>query len=610
MRLTAFRGWDKYLIVGAVVLVGVNLILYRPVLDAGFWSDDYHVISPAARLSWQDFLIYYVDPRVQWIWYRPIQGIGVGIQYALYGGDPRGYHVVQLLLHCINSVLLFGLVTHLTRKWRTGFVAVLIYVTWSIISLAVYWPTVADPLLAVFCLMAFAFWIRYLETGARLTAMLAYATLIGGLGTKENAAVMPILFFLADRWLVSKPASLVQLLRRYLPSIFILLFYAAVQYGVVLSSAYTRDSGYGISVQILPVASQYLRLLAFPWEVDSPLTLIWLILIVCLLAYLAIKRYWQILFIAAAALLTLAPVMLFRGTLTRYLYLPLMATAAGYSILLEAGAMELRRLVKPSMIASAIVIVAIMGLAMSGSAAIADGAASYTGFVRETNLQLRPVFQQHRTFVPDTYLYFVDPPYPYVNLAGALALRYGANVTVNSLDSHLSVELRNHKSAILFYYDDQYNLREQAVAPNASITVAPAPPVELEEDISLNQIEVASNQVKRGDAIVLFLYWHATRTIDQDYTVFTHLVDRDGNVLSGYDSQPKRGNAPTSTWKPNDQIVDAIVLPIEPDAPVGDGYRVELGMYFRPTMKRLSIVDAAGQTTVNTVTLDSFSIVP
>jgi len=608
--LNLFRGPRKYLLLSALVIVGVSLVLYRPVLDAGFWSDDYHVISPAARFSWQDFLTYYVDPRVQWIWYRPMQGIGVGIQYALYGGDPRGYHAVQLLLHCANALLLFGLVAHLTRKWRTGLVAALIYVTWSVISLAVYWPTVADPLLALFCLLALAFWIRYLELGSWLNAVLAYVALIGGLGTKENAAAMPIVFFLADRWLVGKPASPAQLFRRYVPFVFVLLVYAAVQYGVVLSSAYTRDSGYGIGFHILPVALAYLRLLAFPWQVDSPLTLVWLALIACLLVYLAIKRRWQVLFLAATALLTLAPVMLFRGTIARYLYLSLMATAAGGALLLEAGVAELQRRIKPGMLVTLAAVGAVMLLVMSGSATIADGAEGYTGFVRQTNLQLRPIFQTHRTFAPDTYLYFVDQPFPTGNLVGALALRYGANVIVNGLDQKTDADLRTHKSEILFYYDEQHNLREQTVAASASVSTTPALPVRFEQGLSLNRIEVSSNQVKRGDAIVLFLYWSAAKRIDQDYSVFAHLIDPTGKMVAGYDSQPARGTRPTSAWTPQQTTLDALVLPVDSDAPIGQDYRLEVGMYDPATMRRLSRLDAAGQPQGDTIVFEPFEIVP
>jgi hypothetical protein len=325
--------------------------------------------------------------------------------------------------------------------------------------------------------------------------------------------------------------------------------------------------------------------------------------------YLAVNRRWPILFLVAAGLLTLSPVLLFRGVLPRYLYLPLVASAAGFALLLEAGTAELRRRIKSRMliIAPAVVVIIVV---MSGSATIADGAEDYTGFVRQTNLQLRPIFQSHRTIGPDSYLYFIDPPFPTGNLAGALALRYGANVIVNGLDQKTAADLRNHKSETLFYYDDQHNLREQAVASNAAVSVTPNLPVRLEKGISLDRIEVAGNQVKRGDAIVLFLYWSAAGKIDKDYSVFAHLIDPNGKMVSGYDSQPARGNRPTSGWTPRQTSLDAIVLPVDSDTPVGRGYRLEIGMYDSATMQRLSLLGADGQPQGDTITFESFEVVP
>jgi hypothetical protein len=606
--LTLLHDPRKYLVMSAVVILSVNLTLYRPVLDSGFWSDDYHVIAPAARLSWQDFLIYYVDPRVQWIWYRPLQGIEVGIQYALFGSDPRGYHVVQLLLHCADSLLLFGLVTHISRKWRIGLVTTLIYVTWSIINLAVYWPTVADPLLAFFCLLAVWFWIRHLETDDWFKAVLAYIALMGGLGTKENAAVMPVIFFLADRWLVGKPASLSQLFKRYIPFVFVLAIYAALQFDVVMHGAYTRDSGYRIGSNIVSVALQYLSLLVFPWEAPSPLVYLWLGLVLSLFVYSAWKRHWQILFIGAAAVLTIAPVMFFRGALTRYLYLPLMASAVGFALMWEVGFAALRRFAGRSVLPIGAVPLTIIMMIMSGSTAIADGALNYAEFVHQTNLKLRPIFQRHPSFPSGTLLYFIEAPFAQVNVAGALTLRYGAAVTVDGSDSRFVAGLRNYKMAYVYYLDDEQNLMEIGVDPNVVARVTPSLPVQFEEGISLEGFELANAKIKRGEATALILYWRATKKLDRDYTVFAHLASKDGSIIAGSDSQPKRGDLPTSQWRPGDLIVDATILPVGQDAPVGENLRMEIGLYYLPTMQRLSAWSASGTLIGDKIVIEPLSV--
>ena len=60
-------------------------------------------------------------------WYRPVQGIQYLIEYGLFGSDPLGYHVANVLLHLVNCLLLYGIVVHITGRKRTGAVAALLF---------------------------------------------------------------------------------------------------------------------------------------------------------------------------------------------------------------------------------------------------------------------------------------------------------------------------------------------------------------------------------------------------------------------------------------------------------------------------------------------------
>ncbi|MEW5717224.1 MAG: hypothetical protein AB1817_01215, partial [Chloroflexota bacterium] len=449
-----------------------------------------------------------------------------------------------------------------------------------------------------------------LETKHTLAIVFAYAALLAGLGTKENGVVMPILFFLADRWLIGKPASRLQLFKRYGPFVFVLLIYAALQFDVVRHSAYTRDSGYGIGSHIFPVILQYLGLLAFPWEVQSPLVYLWLVGVLGILVCLALERRWQILFVAACALLTLAPVMLFRSVLTRYLYLPAMASAVMFSLLIEWGRRMLERFVKYAFIARSAAILVSLGIVLSGSMQIADGGQNYTGFVRQVNLKLRPVFQRHASFAPGTLLYFVDPPFAQINVAGAMSLRYGANVTIDGRDGRQLVGLGNYKAAFVYYEDEQEQLREIAVDPTVSVRLSPNLPVWFGAGISLDGFEITNSTLKRGEAVALILYWHANRKLAQDYTVFVHLVDAEGNIVASVDNQPKRGAAPTSTWEAGALIVDTTVLPIDSTLPIGENLSVRIGLYLPSTGQRLPILNSRGEPIGDSVVVERFAIAP
>ncbi|MCX7840270.1 MAG: hypothetical protein N2559_12585, partial [Anaerolineae bacterium] len=107
----------------------------------------------------------------------------------------------------------------------------------------------------------------------------------------------------------------------------------------------------------------------------------------------------------------------------------------------------------------------------------------------------------------------------------------------------------------------------------------------------------------------VLLYWHASNEIDRNYTVFVHLEDSHGNLITGHDTQPRNGNAPTSQWRRYVPLVDPIVMPIPTDVPVGTDYRLRIGVYYLPTMQRLAIVDAQGRPLGDSLTLSPLSIV-
>ncbi len=76
-------------------------------------------------------------------------------------------------------------------------------------------------------------------------------------------------------------------------------------------------------------------------------------------------------------------------------------------------------------------------------------------------------------------------------------------------------------------------------------------------------IELAGYNLDRtDDAIKLTLIWKSLKAIDQDYTVFTHVLDRSGQQIAGKDNQPVNGTYPTSHWMPGEYVIDEYVIPV------------------------------------------------
>ncbi len=96
-----------------------------------------------------------------------------------------------------------------------------------------------------------------------------------------------------------------------------------------------------------------------------------------------------------------------------------------------------------------------------------------------------------------------------------------------------------------------------------------------------------------GRRVIAHLYWQVLQPLQGDYSIFIHLLDHDGNLITGWDGPVARGpNGYYSTlvWEPGEYINDQRVFKL-PDgvAPVGEGYRISIGIYDSGTGKRLPV---------------------
>ncbi|MFQ5885955.1 MAG: ArnT family glycosyltransferase [Anaerolineae bacterium] len=97
-------------------------------------------------------------------------------------------------------------------------------------------------------------------------------------------------------------------------------------------------------------------------------------------------------------------------------------------------------------------------------------------------------------------------------------------------------------------------------------------------------------EARPGDTLHLTLYWQAQREMDEDYTVFVHLIDEQGGIWGQKDGWPEGGFYPTSFWDPGEVVRDQYDLVIDPQVPAGL-YRFEVGLYLLATGERLPIIE-------------------
>ncbi|MDX1522073.1 MAG: hypothetical protein R3264_10635 [Anaerolineae bacterium] len=100
-------------------------------------------------------------------------------------------------------------------------------------------------------------------------------------------------------------------------------------------------------------------------------------------------------------------------------------------------------------------------------------------------------------------------------------------------------------------------------------------------------------------------HWQARHPTAIPYTVFLQLLDDQGQVISGWDSQPFNGLYPTTLWSPGELISDTFVLPLPAEGLPPGNYRLISGFYDVTTGQRLLLDDGT-----DFVELVTFSVKP
>jgi len=143
------------------LILAVPIIVYWPALQAGFISDDffwfsYYIKSPAELL---EKIMLQHRGEIELEYFRPSLLASLRLDYALWGEDAVGFHLTSILLHSLNSVLLFYLARILGIDALSSATASLLFALYPASTDAVTWiASRSDPLALAWLLIALLFW--------------------------------------------------------------------------------------------------------------------------------------------------------------------------------------------------------------------------------------------------------------------------------------------------------------------------------------------------------------------------------------------------------------------------------------------------------------------
>ncbi len=115
--------------VAALLLIASTLLVYAPIKDYPFinYDDNLYVTSNSRvkqGLTWAN--LAWALTALEAAYWHPLTWWSHMLDYELFGLNPSGHHLTNLLLHLANVLLLFGVLQRMTGEvWRSALVAAL-----------------------------------------------------------------------------------------------------------------------------------------------------------------------------------------------------------------------------------------------------------------------------------------------------------------------------------------------------------------------------------------------------------------------------------------------------------------------------------------------------
>ena len=131
----------------------------------------------------------------------PVTWISLMADTSFFGRGPEGHHITNVLLHLLNTLLLFAVFNKMTRSLSKSALLAAIFAVHPLHVESVAWITERKDVLSTFFgLISIWYYVQYVCTGRWMFYGLCFISLALGLMSKALLVTWPFLFLLLDYW--------------------------------------------------------------------------------------------------------------------------------------------------------------------------------------------------------------------------------------------------------------------------------------------------------------------------------------------------------------------------------------------------------------------------
>ena len=196
--------FDRKALYGLAAIVGLTVALYSNSFNNEFTvaDDDTNIVQNELirNLSFEGikeiFSSYYQND------YRPLTYLSYAIIYSLFGLEPAAFFSANLLLHLVNTILVFVMIQLLVSRFGISIISSLLFAIHPMHIESVTWLSAHnDVLYACFFLLSLIAYLVYLNKPEKKLLYLSVVLFVFSALAKPLAIVLPAVLILIDYFL-------------------------------------------------------------------------------------------------------------------------------------------------------------------------------------------------------------------------------------------------------------------------------------------------------------------------------------------------------------------------------------------------------------------------
>jgi tetratricopeptide (TPR) repeat protein len=253
-----------------LLLALVTLVTFLPVTGHDFVRFDdplYVTKNPQVQAGLTgDGLLWALTANVASNWH-PLTLVSHMLDCQLYGMNPRGHHLTSLLLHVLNTVLLFEVLRRMTGSTlRSAIVAALFGLHPTHVESVAWVAERKDVLSGLFWILTMGAWHRYVKEPSRGRYATTMVCLALGLLSKPMVVTLPFVLLLLDVWPLRRGIHIQAHIKEKLP-LFALSVASCVVTVVAQSYSLASTEAFPVSHRLANAVLSYVKYL---WMTIAP----------------------------------------------------------------------------------------------------------------------------------------------------------------------------------------------------------------------------------------------------------------------------------------------------------------------------------------------------